>query len=89
MDYVKDIYSDAAYHWLMFLKHKSGFYLRREALNVLKGTDNTKEAFEAYCSINDQIITEFGKDESFINHLESEEKLRRATKDLRKMSKIQ
>lgn len=75
MDYVKDIYSDAAYHWLMFLKHKNGFYLRREALNVLKGTDSSKGAFEAYCSINDQIIAEFGKDESFINHLENEEKI--------------
>ena len=75
MDYVRDIYSDAAYHWLMFLKHKNGFYLRREALDVFEGQDSSKEAFEAYCKINDQIISEFGKDESFINHLENEEKI--------------
>jgi hypothetical protein len=73
--YVNDIYTDAAYHWLMFLKHKNGFYLRREALTVKEGKDTSKEALKAYYDINDQIIKEFGTDESFMNHLANEEQL--------------
>ena len=74
--YVDDIYSDCAYHWLMFLKHKDGYYLRKEAKDKKKYEDDvSQEAFKSYCNINDQIIKEFGKDESFITRLETEEKI--------------
>lgn len=73
--FIDDIYTDKAFHWLMFLKHKNGFYLRKESLAKKAINDNSQEAFESYCNINDQIIENFGKDESFINHLETEEKI--------------
>ena len=73
--YIDDIYTDKAFHWLMFLKHKNGYYLRKEALDSDIKEDATTEAFDAYCRINDQIIKEFGKDESFISHLENEQKI--------------
>ena len=72
--YIEDIYEDKAYHWLMFFKTKNGFYLQKKAITG-KGEDNSPEAFECYCKINDQIVEEFGTDESFATYIENEEKI--------------
>ena len=72
--YIDDIYEDKAFHWLMFLKTKNGFYLRKEGIKG-QGEDSSEEAFEAYCQINDQITREFGTDESFLTYIKNEEKI--------------
>jgi hypothetical protein len=73
--YISDIYEDKAYHWLMFMKTKNGFYLRKEALKISEGEDNSDKAFTCYCKINDQVIKDFGQDESFLKYIENEEKI--------------
>jgi hypothetical protein len=72
--YIDDIYEDKAYHWLMFLKTKNGFYLQKKGIKG-QGEDTSEEAFECYCKINDQITQEFGTDESFLTYLKNEEKI--------------
>ena len=69
MTYITDIYSDKAFHWLQFLKHNNLGFLRLDALNKPPHKveqDNTLEAVNCYHDINDQVIQEFGIEESFI-----------------------
>ena len=68
MTYITDIYSDKAFHWLQFLKHNNLGFLRLDALNKPPHKveqDNTLEAVNCYHDINDQVIQEFGIEESF------------------------
>lgn len=72
-NYISDIYSDKAYHWLMFLKHNNLGFLRKDCLNLPPSkveNDPSDEAISAYEDINDQIIEEFGQNESFLAHKE-------------------
>ena len=67
--YIDDIYSAKVFHWLMFLKFNNLGFLRSDALTlpVHKITqDDTNEAVEAYQNINDQVISVFGIEESFL-----------------------
>ena len=67
--YITDIYSDKIYHWLMFLKYNNLSFLKKESLNIPPHKvryDNSSECIEAYHEINDQIIQEFGMEESFL-----------------------
>lgn len=73
--YIEDIYDDKAFHWLMFMKTKNGFYLQKKSIKGQEQEDNSSEAFNCYCKINDQIIDCFGTDESFLTHIENEEKI--------------
>lgn len=74
-NYIKDIYEDKVFHWIKFLETKNGYYLRKESLKGEVKTDNSDNAFTAYCYINDQIIECFGKDESFLTYIDNEEKI--------------
>lgn len=65
---ITDIYSSPVYHWLMFIKHNNLAFLKKESLNVPPhklDQDNSSELIDCYYDINDQIIKEFGIDESF------------------------
>jgi hypothetical protein len=73
--YIEDIYDAKAFHWLMFMKTKNGFYLQKKAIKGKEQEDNSTEAFECYCKINDQIIDCFGTDESFLTYIQNEEKI--------------
>ena len=67
--YIDDIYSAKVYHWLMFLKLNNLGFLRSESLNIPPHKvkqDDTNESIEAYQNINDQVISIFGIDESFL-----------------------
>lgn len=67
--YINDIYSDKAFHWLQFMRHNNFGMLKKESLNKPPHEvkqDNSEQAFESYHNINDQIIKEFGINESFI-----------------------
>tara|TARA_R110000850_G_scaffold13966_1_gene44817 strand:+ start:187 stop:636 length:450 start_codon:yes stop_codon:yes gene_type:complete len=69
MKYITDIYSDKAFHWLQFIKHNNLGFLRLDALSMPPykvDQDNSEEAINCYYDINDQVIQEFGIDESFI-----------------------
>ena len=69
MKYITDIYTDKVFHWLMFLKHNNLGFLRADSLNVAPhtvATDTTEQAVECYHDINDQVIKEFGIEESFL-----------------------
>ena len=71
MKYINDIYTDKAFHWLQFLKHNNLGFLRKDSLNVPPHKveqDESIEVVEAYHDINDQIIQEFGVNESFLAH---------------------
>jgi len=75
MEYIDDIYTDKAFHWLQFLKHNNLGFLQKSSLNVAPHKveyDESKEAIEAYHDINDQIIKEFGIVESFLAHKEKQ-----------------
>ena len=70
--YINDIYTAPAYHWLMFIKYNNLSFFKVDSLNlppkkVSKDIDsnNTRELMNAYHEINDQIIEEFGVNESF------------------------
>jgi hypothetical protein len=66
--YITDIYTNKAFHWLQFLKHNNLGFLRLDALNRPPHKveqDNSEDAIECYYDINDQVIQEFGVDESF------------------------
>lgn len=68
-DYITDIYSDFAYHWLMFIKHNNLGFLRYDSLKLPPNKveqDQSEGALDAYEDINDQIIAEFGMQESFM-----------------------
>tara|TARA_R110001592_G_scaffold291203_1_gene560565 strand:+ start:78 stop:542 length:465 start_codon:yes stop_codon:yes gene_type:complete len=67
--YITDIYSDKIYHWLMFLKYNNLSFLKKESLNIPPHKvehDNSEECVNTYHEINDQIIQEFGIEESFL-----------------------
>ena len=67
--YINDIFSDKAYHWLMFLKHNNLGFLRLSSLKVAPKKvelDVALEALEAFHEIDDQIIEEFGMDYKFL-----------------------
>jgi len=69
MKYINDIYTDKAFHWLMFIKYNNLSFLKLESLNIPPhkvGQDVTNESIEAYHDLNDQIIQEFGVEESFL-----------------------
>jgi len=68
-DYIQDIYSDKAYHWLMFIKHNNLGFLRYDSLLIPPNKveqDQSEGSLGAYEDINDQIIAEFGVQESFM-----------------------
>jgi len=68
-DYIKDIYSDKAYNWLMFIKHNNLGFLRKDSLLISPNKveqDQSEEALDSYQEVNDQIIGEFGFQESFM-----------------------
>ena len=68
-DYIQDIYSDKAYHWLMFLKHNKLGFLRSDSIKLPPSKveqDDSEDAIAAYENVNDQIIEEFGMNESFL-----------------------
>ena len=76
--YITDIYSDKVFHWLMFLKHNNLGFLRKESLNIAPHKveqDESKESVESYHEINDQIIQEFGMEESFLAHKQLQEEI--------------
>jgi len=68
-DYIQDIYSDKAYNWLMFIKHNNLGFLRKDSLLISPNKveqDQSEEALDSYQEVNDQIIGEFGFQESFM-----------------------
>jgi hypothetical protein len=76
MSYINDIYSNKAFHWLMFLKYNNLGFLKLESLNKPPhkvDSDNSEESIEAYRDINDQIINCFGIEESFEAQKKAEE----------------
>ena len=69
MKYINDIYSAKVFHWLQFLKYNNLGFLHLKALNTPPHKvepDETDEAIEAYQNINDQVISVFGIEESFL-----------------------
>lgn len=75
MKYITDIYSNKAFHWLMFLKHNNLGFLRSDSINLPPhkvDPENTIKAVDSYHEINDQIIQEFGINESFLAQKEKE-----------------
>jgi hypothetical protein len=69
MKYINDIYTNKAFHWLQFLRYNNLGFLNTCSLNAPPHKvkeDNTPEAIEAYHDINEQIIREFGIEESFL-----------------------
>ena len=75
-DYITDIYTNKIFHWVMFLKHNNLGFLRLDSLNIPPhkvDQDNSGEAIEAYHNINDQVIKEFGIEESFTDKQNKEE----------------
>lgn len=69
MKYINDIYSAKAFHWLQFLKYNNLGFLQLDSLNVPPhkvDQDNSEESIESYHEINEQIIKEFGIEESFL-----------------------
>lgn len=72
-EYISDIYSDKAYCWLMFIKNNNLAFLKKDSLNKSPnkvGFEVDEDAIAAYEEINDQIIAEFGQNESFLAHKE-------------------
>lgn len=70
MKYITDIYTNKAFHWLQFLKHNNLGFLRLDSLNMPPHRvkqDDSIEAVDCYHDINDQVINEFGIEESFIS----------------------
>ena len=68
-EYIQDIYSDKAYKWLMFIKHNNLGFLRKDSLLISHNKveqDQSEEALDSYQEVNDQIIGEFGFQESFM-----------------------
>ena len=76
--YITDIYSDKIYHWLMFMKHNNLGFFSLDSLNKppheVKVKDE-KKAFETYHKINNQIIKEFGLNESFLENQKQKESI--------------
>lgn len=75
-DYITDIYTNKIFHWVMFLKHNNLGFLRLDSLNIPPHKveqDDTEESLEAYYEINDQIIEEFGIDETFTDRQKKKE----------------
>ena len=72
MKYINDIYTDQGFSLAsMFLKHNNLGFLRKESLNLPPHKveqDESEKAINAYHDINDQIIQEFGVNESFLAH---------------------
>jgi hypothetical protein len=69
MKYINDIYSAKAFHWLQFIQHNNLGFFSVKSLNKPPHEveqDNSEQAFEAYHNINNQIIKEFGLNESFL-----------------------
>lgn len=74
--YIADIYSNKIFHWMMFIKYNNLGFLRLESLNLQPHKveqDNSEDAKEAYHNINDQVIQEFGIEESFIDNQRKKE----------------
>ena len=69
MKYIDDIYTAKAFHWLQFIQHNNLGFFSVKSLNKPPhevDQDNSEKAFEAYHNINNQIIKEFGLNESFL-----------------------
>jgi hypothetical protein len=78
MTYINDIYEAPVYHWIMFIKNNNLAFLQKDAINKPVnqiGVDITEESFESYHSIRDQIISEFGTDESLDRDRELDEEI--------------
>lgn len=76
--YITDIYSDKIYHWLMFMKHNNLGFFSLDSLNKPPHEVNVKDekkSFEAYHKINNQIIKEFGLNESFLENQKQKESI--------------
>tara|TARA_R110002020_G_scaffold319338_3_gene535236 strand:- start:1138 stop:1602 length:465 start_codon:yes stop_codon:yes gene_type:complete len=76
MKYINDIYTDKAFHWLQFLKHNNLGFLRKESLNLPPHKveqDESEEAIQTYIDINDQVISIFGIEESFLTQQEKKQ----------------
>jgi len=74
--FINDIYSAPAYHWLMFLKHNNLGFLNKKSINIAPhkvDSDNTEKAVDCYHEINNQIINEFGIEESFLAQKDKEQ----------------
>ena len=75
MKYISDIYTAKCYHWLMFLKYNSLGFLNTASLDIPPHKvkqDNSEKAINCYHEINDQIISEFGVEESFLAQKDKE-----------------
>jgi len=76
MKYINDIYSAKVFHWLQFLKYNNLGFLSLNSLNVPPHkvkSDNSLEGIDSYHEINDQIINEFGIEESFLTLKQQEQ----------------
>ena len=73
--YIDDIYTDKAFHWLMFLDTNNLWYMTKKSLNKPVSKYNQLEAYENYHKINDQIINCFGLDQSFKEAIELDMKI--------------
>lgn len=76
MKYINDIYSAKVFHWLQFLKYNNLGFLHLKALNTPPHKvepDNSLEGIESYHEINEQIIKEFGIEESFLTLKQQEQ----------------
>jgi hypothetical protein len=76
--FIDDIYTAPIYHWLMFLRYNNLSFMLKDSINKipskLEPTFSPKSV-TAYHNINDQIISEFGFNESFLAHKETEKEI--------------
>ena len=70
--FIKDIYEDAAFHWLKFLETNDLWYMTKKSIKKDKEKYNIKKAEESFHKINDSIINCFGLDESYRNMLDQD-----------------
>ena len=71
--YIKDIYSAPVFHWLMFQnKHDVRFI---EKLDPIQSEAEVEELLQAYYNINDQVLSEFGINESYEAQIELKEQV--------------
>jgi len=76
MKYINDIYTNKCFHWLMFLKYNNLGFLNTNSLSVPPHKvkhDESYNAVETYHDINDQVIQEFGIEESFLVQKDKEQ----------------
>ena len=76
--YIDDIYTAKIYHWLLFLRNNNLGFLTKKSINIAPHKvkqDDSFEAVDAYHEINDQVISSFGIEESFLAQKKKEEEI--------------